>query len=253
MSADNHTPLPPEAYGGPHRWQTHGWARFVRRMLRHREYLGSVERYCAPLRVFGVDQLDALTGPAIFVPNHQSHMDAPVIVAGLPTGLRDNFYFGAAADRWFVKGKKKLVLQPWYQSLALGTFPIVRGGGSKTLDYARELLRHGANICIFPEGTRATSDELGRFRHGVSILAIEEQVPLVPVVLKGLRELRPKGAREVRPGPASITFLPPITLPRGIAIPDATDLLWATMNREFRKPIAFPVRSATPEPVDRAA
>ena len=198
MSSENRTPIDREAYGGPHPWQTQGWARLARKMLRQREYFRWAEQYCNPLTIRGQENLATLNGPAIFIPNHQSHMDTPVIMSGLTESLQDNIYFGAAADRWFVKGKKKLILQPWYQSLGLGTFPIVRGGGSKTLDYARELLRRDCNICIFPEGTRATGNELGRFRHGVSILAKEEGVPLVPVVLKGLRELRPKGAQRVR-------------------------------------------------------
>ena len=239
MTSDNKTALSEIVYGGPHPWQTQIWAKLVRASLRQREYLRWSEEYCRPLKIQGLEHLEKLDGPAIFVPNHQSHMDTPVIMAGLPTKVQNNIYFGAAADRWFVKGKKKLILQPWYQSLALGTFPIVRGGGSQTLNYARELLRKNCNICIFPEGTRAQSTELGQFRHGVSILAITEKVPLVPVVLKGLREMRAKGSREITPGLASISFLPPIQFDEGTKITTATDKLWQTMNREFARPIAF--------------
>lgn len=222
-------------YGGPHPWQITGWARVVRRMLRHREYTRWVDQYCRPLTVYGQDRLAALTGPAIFVANHQSHMDTPVILESLPEHIQDNLFFGAAADRWFVKGKKKLILQPWYQSLALGNFPIVRGGGSKTLDYARWLLNEGCNICVFPEGTRATQDELGEFRHGVTLLARAAGVPVVPVVLKGLREMRPKGSRTITPGPASATILDPISIPRDMDVESATKQLRDAMNAEFQR------------------
>ena len=225
--------------GGPHPWQIQPWAKAIRSMLRQREYFRWTDEFCTSLTVKGAHHLDELKGPAIFVPNHQSHMDTPVLMSALPASLRANLYFGAAADRWFVKGKKKLILQPWYQSLGLGTFPIIRGGGSKTLDYAKWLLDNDCNLCIFPEGTRATSGQLGRFRHGVSLLAIEKEVPVVPVVLKGLRELRPKGAKEITPGPVSVAFLEPIQPNREMGVEYSTNLLWEKMNVEFFRELTF--------------
>lgn len=227
-------------FGGPHRWQVQPWAKLARAALRHKEYFRWTDEYCTTLTVKGTEHLEALEGPAIFTPNHQSHMDTPVLMSALPKKVQNNLYFGAAADRWFVKGRKKLILQPWYQSLALGTFPIVRGGGSKTLDYAKWLLDQGGNLCVFPEGTRATSDSLGQFRPGISLLAIEKQVPIVPVVLKGLRELRPKGAASITPGPVSATFLEPIYPSAEMGVEALTQRVWDAMNREFFREIPFP-------------
>lgn len=241
----------PEAelqFGGPHPWQTMGWAKLTRRLMRYREYLRWVNGYCTPLTVKGDEHLDSLQGPAIFIANHQSHMDTPVIVASLPDRIRDNLYFGAAADRWFVKGKDKLVLQPWYQSLVMGNFPIVRGGGSKTLDYPKWLLGRGCNVCIFPEGTRATSNQLGDFRHGVALLARAQGVPVVPIVLKGLREMRPKGSRMIKPGPASATILEPVWIPDNLSIEASTALMRDAMNREFA---VFPTTDSPTKKEDR--
>lgn len=229
-------------YSGPHQWQIKPWAKLARRMLRQREYFRWVDQYCTSVAVKGAENLEGFNGPAIFIANHQSHMDTPVLMSALPTHVQNNLYFGAAADRWFVKGKKKLILQPWYQSLALGNFPIVRGGGSRTLDYAKWLLDQQANICIFPEGTRAMDGKLGRFRHGVTLLALEKRVPVVPLLLKGLRELRPKGAKEVTPGPVSVTIMEPVYLTQDLSVEDNTHLLWDGMNREFFESIPFPAR-----------
>ena len=234
-------------FGGPHTWQTQLWAKLVRRGLRHREYLRWVDQYCTSVSVKGQEHLERLDGPAIFIANHQSHMDTPVLMSAMTRKVQNNLYFGAAADRWFVKGKKKLILQPWYQSLALGNFPIVRGGGSKTLDYAGGLLDKGCNICIFPEGTRATDNALGQFRHGVSLLALRKEVPVVPVVLKGLRELRPKGARAITPGPVGVSILEPIKLTEELGVSDATQLLWEKMNNEFFQRLSFPVPAVKQE------
>lgn len=239
----NDTPV--TQYGGPHPWQIQPWARLIRSTLRQREYFRWTNKYCTSLSVKGLEHLETLQGPAIFAPNHQSHMDTPVLMSGLPETIQNNLYFGAAADRWFVKGKRKLILQPWYQSLGLGTFPIVRGGGSKALDYAKWLIDQQCNLCIFPEGTRSTSDELGQFRHGVSIMAIEKQIPVVPVVLKGLRELRAKGAEKVTQGSASVTFLPPIYPSTEFGVETSTKLIRDAMNREFFREIPFPGNAKT--------
>ncbi len=218
-------------YAGPHRWQIGAPAKIVRRVMRWYAYTRWVDRYCDPLIVRGAENLDAHDGPAIYVANHQSHMDSLVLFAAMPERVKRNLYFGAAADRWFVKGKKKLVLQPWYQSLVLGNFPIVRGGGAKALEYARWLLQQGCSVCIFPEGTRTMKDELGRFKPGVAMLALELGLPVVPVYLSGLRAMRPKGALHPKAGPAGVDVFEPVTFAAGTSVDDATATLRAILAR----------------------
>jgi 1-acyl-sn-glycerol-3-phosphate acyltransferase len=231
-------------YEGPHPWQLEPWAKSVRKAMRHKEYTRWVEQYCTPLNVKGQDNLDKIKGPALFIANHQSHMDTPVIMESLTDNVRDNLLFGAAQDRWFVKGKEKLILQPWYQSLVLGNFPIMRGGGSKALAYASWLLDQGSHICVFPEGTRAMSDELGEFRHGVTLLALKHQIPVVPIVMKGLRELRPKGAKDIRPGPVTSSILEPIHFQPGTEVEAATAQLRNAMLQEYRDTVVELPRAA---------
>lgn len=215
---------------GPHRWQITWWAKLGRLAFRWHAYDRWVHRYCKPLTVTGRHKFDRIKGPCIVVANHTSHMDAIVLNASLPFRIRWNIYSGAAADRWFVKGRKELVMQPWYQSLAMGTFPIQRGGGSRALDYPKWLLDKGCNLLIFPEGTRSTSRHMAKFRHGVSILALEKNVPVVPVFLTGLARLRPKGSRELHPGPAGAHVLDPIYFEPGTEVPDATRRIYEAMN-----------------------
>ena len=78
-------------------------------------------------------------------------------------------------------------------------------------------------------------------------------MPLVPVILKGLREMRPKGSREITPGPVSVTFLAPIHVSREMAVEDATVLLQSTMNREFGKPRVFPTGLSASDGLEKAA
>ncbi len=218
-------------YAGPHRWQIHAWAKLVRRLWRYRTYTRWVEQACEHIEVNGLEHLAGIEGPCVFVANHQSHLDTLVIHHVLPESIRSKLFYGAAQDRWFVKGKKKLVLKPWYQSLALGTFPIMRGGGANALEHARWLIRKKQHVFLFPEGTRATQEGLGEFKHGSTLLALENNVPIVPIYLAGLKELRPKGSLEVKKGKVQVEILPPVKFSPGSDVTAATDAVRRRLNR----------------------
>ena len=117
----------------------------------------------------------------------------------------------------------------------LGNFPIVRGGGVKALDYAGWLLQQRCNVCLFPEGTRATKDELGAFKIGPAILALDHDVPVVPVYLSGLRDIQPKGARGAKRGPAGVDLLAPVRFIPGTPVVEATAVLRATLSRRHEQ------------------
>lgn len=234
-------------YAGPHRWQIHPLAKLIRRLWRHRAYGRWVDEAVTELTVTGREHLEALDGPCIVIANHQSHLDTLVAFEAMPESLKRRLFFGAAQDRWFVKGKKKTVLQPWYQSLILGNFPIMRGGGSRALEYAGWLLGKRQAVFLFPEGTRATSEELGRFRHGVALLAREHGVPVVPMYLSGLRALRPKGSKAVVPGPAGVEILPPMRFGAESDVAEVTDALWQAMSAVHRRHVRLEAE------LDRAA
>ena len=218
---------------GPHEWQISWWAKTIRILFRWRHFSRHIWQACKPFTVTGKEHFSGLKGPCIVVGNHTSHFDSLALFQALPQRIKWNTYFGAAADRWFLKnggGRKELELQPWYNSLAGASFPIKRGGGSKTLDYSKWLLDQGANLVIFPEGTRSTSRKMSRFKHGVSLLALDRKVPVVPVYLTGLAKLRPKGTREIFPGPASANIQPPIYFEEGTSVEDATRQIFDALN-----------------------
>lgn len=239
---------------GPHQWQVSWWAKSIRAMFRWYHFSRHIWRNCKPFTVTGRENFDGIRGPCIVVGNHTSHFDALALFHGLPQRIKWNIYFGAAADRWFLKnggGRKEIALQPWYNSLIGASFPIRRGGGSATLDYSKWLLDQGANLAIFPEGTRSTSRKLSRFKHGVSILAIEKNVPVVPVYLTGLAKLRPKGTNKIFPGPAGAHIQPPIYLPEGITVPEATKAIYDSLSHVHERVLAHGDDAATWNWADR--
>ena len=225
-------------YAGPHPWQTTLLAKWLRRQWRPYAYTRWYEQACADTTVRGLMHLRGLIdqpGPAVFIANHQSHLDTVVVNEVLPNELRPRVFYGAAQDRWFVKGKRKLQLQPWYQSLALGNFPIMRGGGKGALSYASSLLRKQQCVLLFPEGTRSMRGELGAFRHGATLLALEHNVPVYPIYLGGIERIRAKQQKDVTPGSAYVEFLQPIHFSTGSEVSAATERLAQRMQQAHER------------------
>jgi 1-acyl-sn-glycerol-3-phosphate acyltransferase len=216
---------------GPHRWQVTLPARLARRAVRPWVLTRWGNQFFDPLVIDGRERIADLRGSAIFIANHSSHLDSPAFTAALPGRYKDRTYFGSAADRWFIKGRKEFRKQGWWRSLAYASFPIVRGGGSKSLDYADWLISHGNSIGIFPEGTRSTTGRMGKFRAGAAILALRNHVPVVPMYMDGLGKLMPKGGRGLPdPGPVRVLIGDPIRFESGTDVSEATRTLYRAME-----------------------
>ena len=215
---------------GPHPWQIRWPVQIARRALRNYWIDQHVRAACQPLTVLGRENLDGLARPAIFIANHSSHLDSLVLHSVLPAAHRRFLTFGSAADRFYIKGRKGMTKQGWWNSLAMATFPIRRGAGRATLAHAEWLIDKRWNVAIFPEGTRSTTGKMSTFKAGVAILALAKGVPVVPVFLEGLREIRPKGTREVAPGPVTALIGAPIRFAPGTSVSDATYAMYQAME-----------------------
>jgi 1-acyl-sn-glycerol-3-phosphate acyltransferase len=157
--------------------------------------------------VEGLDHLEAVRRPVVFIANHASHMDTPLFLCSLPRDWRQRTAVAAAADYFF---------DIWWRAaataLAFNTFPIERTGGKRATDTARKLVAEGWNLLVFPEGTRSRDGWMGRFRHGAARLCVDQRIPAVPVVLRGTFAAMPRGRGWPRPGrfPLSVRFGPPL-------------------------------------------
>ena len=116
------------------------------------------------------------------------------------------------------------------------TFPIERKGGSLSSTPA-DLIADGWSIVVYPEGTRSVDGVMGRFRMGGAWLAVHNQVPVIPVGLRGTYAAMPRGRSWPVPGRlrVSVRYGPPI-VPR----PDETP-------REMQPKIVKAVRSLVAE------
>jgi 1-acyl-sn-glycerol-3-phosphate acyltransferase len=224
----------------PDTWQTQMWARVVRRIGRHWVISRHVTRYCQPLTVEGREALDGVKGPALIIANHSSHFDTPLALSVLPERLRGKTAVAAAADRFYRHDKRG-----WWYSLYFNAFPIERrGGGSATLEYPMSLLRRGWSVLIYPEGTRSTTGEVGGFHHGVALMALRTNVPVIPIYATGLRDIMPRGQRSPRPAAVHVRIGAPVSIEGAASIPDGT----AQLERAMRGLAGASPRDAAPAP-----
>jgi 1-acyl-sn-glycerol-3-phosphate acyltransferase len=137
--------------------------------------------------VEGLDVLERVTGPVIFVANHASHLDTPLILLSLPDTWRRRTAVAAAADYFF---------DTWWRAvgsaLAFNTMPIERRGGSLA-STPGAILQDGWSLVVFPEGTRSVDGWLGKFMAGAAWLAVEHRVPVIPVAHRGTFAAMPRG------------------------------------------------------------
>jgi 1-acyl-sn-glycerol-3-phosphate acyltransferase len=186
-------------------WTRSPGAKAVRKA--YQSYVSApVTRLVARPTLYGEEHLSPLIGPVIFTANHTSHLDTAIVLAALPPRFRDNCVVGAAADYFFDR--------PWkatLSALALGAIPIDRSRVNRqSADIAADLLDEGWSVVIFPEGGRSTDGWGQEFSGIAAYLAKRCAVPVVPIHLKGVRPIFPKGSSTIRPGNVEIRFGDPL-------------------------------------------
>lgn len=194
-------------------------------------------RLFTPLQVEG---LENLTGdkPFIFAPNHNSHLDTPLLLAALPANLRMQTRVAAAADYFFNKRWKGLAVR-----LLLNAFPFTRKGPGRSSSVleAAQLLANGHSLLIFPEGTRSPNGNLQPFKRGIGQLAAITGTQIVPVWIEGTHLSLPKGAYWPRRQTIKIVFGKPQTVtPQADTMQVATTvrqeiLKLSSQDSEFRR------------------
>ncbi len=177
--------------------------------------------------VDGVEVLERVEPPVLFVANHASHLDAPLVLTALPPRWRDRTAVGAAADYFFSSPARALAT-----ALVFNGFPVERFGRSQAGRLSLELLEDGWNLLIFPEGTRSPDGWMGDVHPGAAHLAVATGRPVVPTALWGTYRAMPRGAAWPAPGrpPVRLRFGEPL-------LPEAADNS-RSFNRRIRAALA---------------
>ena len=166
----------------------------------------------------------------IFMSNHVSNLDAPVLLPALP-GMVSVFL------------KKELMRIPLLgMAMRMGKYvPVSRGHSReearKSVEAAGDALRSGLHIFVFPEGTRSPDGKLLPFKKGAFFLAAETGAPMVPMVVRGTESMMRKGSLKIIPGEAVVRFLP-VVEPGDFA---TREELMAFVRGEIERALAAPL------------
>ncbi|HTL98971.1 MAG TPA: lysophospholipid acyltransferase family protein [Holophagaceae bacterium] len=140
--------------------------------------------------------------PAVFMSNHQSQLDPPYLLGAIPVHAV-----------YIAKRELKWVPFIGWAAAAAGAIFIDRSNRERAVASLHEAalkVRGGRNVVIFPEGTRTRTGELLPFKKGGFNLAMDANVPIIPIATLGGFRILPKGARRVKPGLYEVRFGAPV-------------------------------------------
>ena len=181
------------------------------RLWGHTIYAGAWSR----LRARGFDAL-TWNQPCILMANHESYMDVPAIIASCPVPIR------------FVARREVFQTPVMGQAMwVTGQIPVDRSDRQQAIESlgkAAKKIAAGRTVLVFPEGTRSPDGQLQRFKKGGFMLAIDAQVPIIPVGLSGTRTIVPRGSKTVCPGVVAVCVGSPIET-SGLTVEDRDELM----------------------------
>jgi 1-acyl-sn-glycerol-3-phosphate acyltransferase len=144
--------------------------------------------------------LPPVTGSCIFVVNHSSFYDIPVIFATLPHQLR-------------LMAKATLRQVPfigWHLRWSGHLLVNRKKPGAAIFKKMQRLTTQEASLLVFPEGSRSRSSRVGKFKGGIFLLAIETSWSVVPLSIVGTRDVMPRGRLMTCPGRVTLVVHEPI-------------------------------------------
>jgi len=143
---------------------------------------------------YNLDNIKNIKKPVIFVINHQSVFDAPIINKKLYTktafAADSDYVFGIGTKNPFFKLYRKLT--GILVALSFNAYPFGESIGTDiSLEFTGEMLDRGYSILIFPEAHRTKDGKIKPFKSGIGYIAINMKVPIIPIKIQGLYEVLP--------------------------------------------------------------
>jgi long-chain acyl-CoA synthetase len=211
-------PPTPSTYIYPH-WPWWAPVRAVRSAFMEAVMLPLVSFLMKPAVLRDSDAALNLHEPMLIVANHVTEWDGPLLAYGLPGPIRRRLAVAMAGEmledyRHFRNpnvGSRYhhfSILGPFnyfFATLLFNVFPLPRVRDfQRSFAHAGDALDHGFNVLLFPEGELSKEGKLARFRSGIGLLVKESGVPVLPIALRGLGEMKTKQIGWFRSGKFSI-------------------------------------------------
>lgn len=183
-----------------------------------------ITRGMSQMRAEGRARLEEVESPVLFVANHVTLADHALILVALPARLRHRLAIAMEGEllrdwRHPPEGTSYFtrvlgLAQYWLVNLFFRVFPLPKQSGfRRSFAYAGECADKGESVLVFPEGVRAPAGqmEISPFKTGAGVLAQELSIPVVPVKLEGLYELKRRKQYFATPGMVRVIFGEPVT------------------------------------------
>jgi long-chain acyl-CoA synthetase len=211
-----HQPAAPgPAYSYP-RWTQHPLQCGVR-VLIYYLFIWPATHLLAHPRVRGREKLNGFEGPALVVSNHITEIDIGFILAALPARFRHRLAVAMIGEllqkmkhppkemNWFLRWIERL---DYFLVVALfNVFPLPQQAGFReSFAFAGESADRGYSVLVFPEGQRTPDGNLSAFRAGIGVLAKRLNLPIIPVRIDGLYEVKLAGRKFARLGAIRVSI-----------------------------------------------
>ena len=179
-------------------------------------------------RIKGRENLRGVSGPVLVVSNHIDDVDVGFILTALPARLRHKLATAAGGEalealrtpppqrNFFLRMFDRF---EWFLGVSfLNLFPLPREAGFRdSFAFAGESVDRGYSILIFPEGHHTTDGKLRPFRSGIGLLANNLGIPVIPMRIDGLFEVKQAGRRFARPFQISVSIGQPVRFAPSLA------------------------------------
>lgn len=177
-------------------------------------------------RVRGCEHLRGIAGPLLIISNHVTFLDIGFVLAALPARLRHRLAVAMEGERVQAMRHPPASLPLWERWLdrmdyllitaLFNVFPLPQKTGFReSFQFAGESADRGYSVLVFPEGRRTPDGKLSPFRAGTGLLANNLSLPIVPLRIDGLYELKKSGKRMARPGVVEVSIGPVVRFEPG--------------------------------------
>jgi long-chain acyl-CoA synthetase len=236
----------------PSRQQTHfhypRWARrlpfAILRMLTYYLLLLPTTLLMAWPRIAGRKNLRHIRGPILIVANHITQADPVFILAALTLRYRHRLAVAMAGEMLQdmrnppkeMSALKRFSekLSYWLVVSLFNVFPLPQRAGFRgSLAYAGECVDRGSSILVFPEGKRSLDGTLSPFRTGIGLFVNNLNIPVVPIKIDGLYDMKKAGKKFSTPGTVKVTIGSPLRFEPGTEATRIAQELEALFKHDF--------------------
>ena len=185
-------------------------------------------------RIVGHDNLRGIDGPFLISCNHVTYIDVGFALIALPPCVRHKLAVGMWGEMLWEMWQPPQAWSPlvrwayragYYLVVALfNVFPLPQQSGVReSFAYAGESVDRGYSVLVYPEGVRTPDGKPSPFRSGVGMLASRLNVPVVPMRIDGLYQMKMAGHKIARPGDLTVVIGKPMRFPSDMPAEEITN------------------------------